>query len=118
MLKLHLLIVYRNLRKFRGSFLINLIGLSSGLACTLFIYLWVNDEMNFDKFHKNDAQLFQVMELSKENNELVVHDGTQGLLAEAMAKELPEVSNAVSVMSLEKEGMYVSLKTGNKTFHQ
>ncbi|MES2647234.1 MAG: ABC transporter permease [Bacteroidota bacterium] len=115
MFKLHLLIVFRNLKKFRGSFLINLIGLSSGLACTLFIYLWVSDEINFDKFHKNDAQLFQVMELSKENNELVVHDGTQGLLADAMAKDLPDVTSAVSVMSLEKEGMFVSLKTPDKT---
>ena len=115
MFKHHLLITFRNVKKFKGSFLINLIGLSSGLACTLFIYLWVNDELHFDKFHKKDKQLFQVMELSKENNELVVHDGTQGLLADAMAKDLPEVESAVSVMSLEKEGMFVSLKTPDKT---
>lgn len=115
MLKHHLLITIRNLKKFKGSFLINLIGLSTGLACTLFIYLWVNDELHFDKFHKNDKQLFQIMELSKENNELVVHDGTQGPLADAIAKDLPEVESAVSVMSLEKQGMMVSLKTQDKS---
>lgn len=115
MFKHYLLITIRNLKKFKGSFIINLIGLSTGLACTLFIYLWVNDELNFDKFHEKDSQLFQVMELSKENNELVVHDGTQGLLADAMAKDLPEVESAVAVMSLEKEGMMVSLKTPDKS---
>jgi putative ABC transport system permease protein len=115
MFKHHLLISLRNLQKFKGSFLINLIGLSTGLACTLFIYLWVNDELNFDKFHKNDKQLVQVMELSKENNELVVHDHTQGLLADAMAKDLPEVEAAASIMSLEKEGMMVSMKAQDKT---
>lgn len=114
MLKHHLLISFRNLKRFKGSFMINLIGLSTGLACTLFIYLWVNDELHFDKFHKNDKQLYQVMEVSKENDELVVHDGTQGLLADAMARDLPEVQSAVPVMSLEKQGMMVSLKTPDK----
>ena len=115
MLRHHFLIAIRNLKKFKGSFLINLIGLSTGLACTLFIYLWVNDELHFDKFHKNDKQLFQVMELSKENNKLVIHEGTQGPLADAMVRDLPEVESAVPVMSLEKEGMKVSLKTPDKS---
>ena len=115
MLRHHLLIAYRNLLRHKGSFFINLIGLSTGLACAFLIYLWVTDEKGFDKFHQKDMQLFQVMELSKENNELVVHDGTQGLLADAMAKDLPEVESAVPVMSLEKEGMFVSIKTPDKT---
>jgi predicted permease len=114
MLKHHLLIALRNLRKFKSSFIINLVGLSTGLACTLFIYLWVNDELHFDKFHAKDSQLYQVMELSKENNKLVVHESTQGPLAESMAKDLPEVEKAVSVMSLEREGMKISLKAGEK----
>ncbi|MGV8878067.1 MAG: ABC transporter permease [Sphingobacteriaceae bacterium] len=115
MFKHYLLITIRNLNRFKGSFLINLIGLSTGLACTLFIYLWVNDEVQLDKFHEKDSQLFQIMELSKENNELVVHDGTQGILAAAMVKDLPEVEAAVPVMSLEKEGMMVSLSTPEKS---
>ena len=114
MFKHHLLISIRNLKRFKSSFIINLVGLSIGLACTLFIYLWVNDELHFDKFHENDEQLFQVMELSKENDELIVHEGTQGPLADAMARDLPEVKASVSVMSLEKEGMTVSLKTPGK----
>src|SRR5688500_17461488 len=105
MFRHQLLIAFRNMRKFKTSFLINFLGLSTGLACTFFIYLWVNDELQFDKFHKNDPQLYQVMELSKENDKLIVHDGTQGLLADAMANDLPEVERAASVMSLHKDGM-------------
>lgn len=114
MFRHHLLITLRNLRKFKSSFVINLVGLSTGLACTLFIYLWVKDEISFDKFHAKDSRLLQVMELSNENNSLIVHDHTQGPLAEAMAKDLPEVESAVSVMSLEKEGIKVSMKAGEK----
>ncbi len=115
MFRHHLLISFRNLRKFKGSFFINLIGLSSGLLCALLIFLWVMDERRFDRFHASDEQLFQVMEISKENDELVVHDGTQGLLAGAMKKDLPEVEKSASVMSLHNEGMFLNIKTPGKT---
>src|SRR5689334_21695461 len=99
MLQHNLLIAFRNLKRHKASFFINLIGLSTGLACAFLIWLWVNDELHFDKFHKKDKQLYQVMELSKENGNVLVHDATQGPLAEAMVKDLPEVVNAVPVMS-------------------
>jgi putative ABC transport system permease protein len=114
MVKYHLLIAIRNLKKYKGSFLINLIGLSTGMACAFLIYLWVNDELNFDKFHAKEKQLYQVMELSTENGNVLVHEGTQGPLAEAMRKDLPEVEIALPVLNLSKEGMTFSVKAGDK----
>ena len=110
----NLLIAIRNLRRHKGSFIINLVGLSTGLACTLLIYLWVMDELKFDKFHSNGKRLYQVMEVSTENGNVIVHEGTQGPLAEAMAKDLPEVESAVSVMAMDKFGIKVPLRAGEK----
>ena len=110
----NILIALRNLQRHKGSFFINLVGLSTGLVCTFLIYLWVGDELKFDKFHVNDNRLFQVMELSKENGKPVVHESTQGLLAQSMAKDLPEVQEAVSVFSLKKEGIYLPLRFNEK----
>jgi putative ABC transport system permease protein len=62
MLKHNIILIYRNFLRAKGFFLINLFGLSTGLACTLFIYLWVSDELSKDKFNVKDEQLFQVME--------------------------------------------------------
>jgi putative ABC transport system permease protein len=115
MFKYQLLIAFRNMKKFKTSFLINFLGLTTGLVCAFFIYLWINDELHFDKFHENDKQLFQVMELSKENGEMIVHDGTQGLLAETMAKDLPEVVHATPVMSLYDKGMRMEIGLENKS---
>jgi len=56
-----LILIYRNFQKNKASFLINIVGLSTGLASALLIYLWVNDEISIDKFHEQDSQLFQVM---------------------------------------------------------
>lgn len=114
MLKHYLLIAFRNVTRHKSSFLINLIGLSTGLACAFLIYLWVNDEWHFDKFHANDSRLYQVMEKNKVNAEIQVHESTQGLLADAMKKDLPEVEGAVPVMHLKKVGVYLQMKTPDK----
>ena len=108
------LIAFRNLQRHKGSFFINLIGLSTGLACAFLIYLWVQDEKGIDKFHRLDDRLYQVMEKSQENSNIVVHQATQGPLAAAMAKDLPEVESAVSVLSLQNDGMYLQMRNGQK----
>ena len=114
MLRHHLLIAFRNLQRHKGSFLINLVGLSTGLACAFFIYLWVLDETGFDKFHSKDRQLFQVMESSTENGNTIVHEATQGVLGAAMQKDLPEIETALPVFNLKKEGVYFRMKNGEK----
>ncbi len=98
MLNHTLLLLYRNFKRFKSSFFINLIGLSSGLACTLLIYLWVNDEMHFDKFHENDSRLYQVMENQKAGDALVVKNRTSGLVAETLVAEVPEIEFAAAVI--------------------
>jgi putative ABC transport system permease protein len=95
----NLLITYRNFKRSKGSFFINLIGLSSGIACVLFIYLWVKDEIDFDKFHKKNSQLFQVMQNQKTANNITTWENTPGPLAEALIEEMPEIEYAVPVFN-------------------
>ena len=98
MFKHNLLIIYRNIKRDKSSFFINLIGLSTGLACAIVIYLWVNDELSVDKFHEKDSQLFQVMENQKNAEGIRTVEWTPGPLAKALAEEIPEVEKAVTVM--------------------
>jgi putative ABC transport system permease protein len=106
MFKHNLLIVLRNFKRNKSSFFINLIGLSTGLACALLIYLLVNDELNFDKFHEKDSQLFQVMKNSKSyDGRILTFEWTPGPLANALAEEMPEVENAAPVQFSSKEGI-------------
>ena len=97
MLRHTFLLIYRNFQRFRSTFLINLIGLSSGLACALLIFLWVNDELSVDTFHERDAQLYQVMEHQQHAGEINTVDHTSGLLAESLAEDMPEVEYAAAV---------------------
>lgn len=96
MLKHNLLLIYRNFLRAKGFFLINLVGLATGMACTLFIYLWVNDEITKDKFHAKDSRLFQVMEHQQYAEEIMTTSSTPGILAETLKEELPEVEYAAT----------------------
>lgn len=60
MLKNYALITIRNLYKNKVYSFINIAGLSIGLACSLLILLWVQDEMSFDTFHPKADRLYQV----------------------------------------------------------
>ena len=92
----NVLISFRNIKHNKGTFFINLIGLSSGLACAILIYLWVYDELNFDKFHKKDNQLFQVMVRNKVSNGIEISNATSSILANTLAEELPEVEYSIT----------------------
>lgn len=96
MLKHNLLLIYRNFVRAKSFFLINLFGLSTGLACTLLIYLWVRDELNTDTFHTKDSRLYEVMEHQQYANDIMTTTSTPGLLAETLKEEIPEVEYAAT----------------------
>ena len=53
---------FRSLLKNRGYSFLNIFGLAVGIACAGLIFLWVEDEINFDKFNTNKDQLYFVRE--------------------------------------------------------
>ena len=53
MLKNYLKIAIRVIKKHKGYSFINITGLAVGIACCVLILLWVQDELRFDRFHKN-----------------------------------------------------------------
>ncbi len=98
MVRHNFLITYRNFLRYKSSFFINLIGLSSGLACTLLIYLWVSDEFYFDKFHEKANRLYQVMtNHSTGSRGIDTSENCSDLLAPALVDELEEVEYVVPV---------------------
>lgn len=96
MFKHYITLIYRNILRAKSYFLINLVGLSTGLACTLLIYLWVRDELRMDKFHEKDARLFQVMEHQQYAEEIMTTTSTPGILAETLKEEFPEIEYAAT----------------------
>jgi hypothetical protein len=61
MLKNYFKIAWRNLFRNKGFSITNILGLTIGIACTLLIFLWVKDELAYDKFHTNYNNIYQVI---------------------------------------------------------
>ncbi|MEX2234118.1 MAG: ABC transporter permease [Cyclobacteriaceae bacterium] len=115
----NILISFRNFKKFKGSFLINLAGLSTGLACALLIYLWVNDELSIDKFHEQDSQLYQVLKtVPQADGTVTTMAHTPAAMAPTMAEDLPEVEYAVSVLPPRDNGIISAGDRHVKAKHQ
>lgn len=90
MFKNYLKIAVRNLKKHRSYSFINITGLTLGMVCCILILLWVQDELSFDRFHTNKAQLYRcVMHLD---------DGwsstSSWMLAPTLKKDFPEIEKA------------------------
>lgn len=98
MFRYNLILIYRNFKRFKSSFFINLIGLATGIASVLMIYLWVNDELHIDKFHENDEQLFQVMENRVNANGILTSQTNSGPMGKALKEDMPEVAYSASVV--------------------
>ncbi len=86
----------RNFQKHRTQFVINLIGLTTGLTSALFIYLWVQDEYTIDKFHEKDDRLYQVMGIQTYSGEKSVTGDTPALLGDALKADFPDIQYAAT----------------------
>ena len=89
----NLKLTIRSFLKYRSQFLINLIGLSTAIAAVLFIYLWVNDELQMDKFHQKDEQLFQIYSNHSDASGITTWRGVPGLLKDELVT-VPEVESS------------------------
>ena len=63
---------------------INITGLSAGMAVTLLIGLWINDELSFDKYHRDYTSIAQVMQ----NQTFSGEEGTQYTIPMPLGEEL------------------------------
>ncbi|MGN7723037.1 ABC transporter permease [Chitinophaga sp. 22620] len=97
MFKNYLKTAFRQMMKHRQFTLLNLAGLSTGMACAVLIFLWVNDELRFDKFHANDPNLYQVMERAPFADGIHTAPGTPALMAETMRAQMPELKAATVI---------------------
>jgi len=60
MIKNYLKIAFRNLQRHKAYSFINISGLAIGMACSILIFLWVQNELSYDRFHTNAPRLYRI----------------------------------------------------------
>ena len=69
MLKNYIKIAWRNLAKNKGYTIINVGGLALGMAVTLIIGLWVQDELSYNDYNTNKDKIAQIFQSQTFNGE-------------------------------------------------
>jgi ABC-type antimicrobial peptide transport system permease subunit len=93
----YLKITIRNIKKHKTYSAINIAGLAMGIACCILIFLWVQDELSFDRFHVNADSTYRVITHARYTDIAVDNPETPSPFAAGMKQEFPEVIEATRV---------------------
>lgn len=95
MIKNYLLTTFRAIARRKGFSLLNVLGLSIGLAASILILQYVKDELSFDGFHANSDQIYRVQFNAYRDGEQIFECATAfPKVAPMMKKDFPEVEDA------------------------
>ena len=93
MFKNYLKIAWRNITRHKAYSTLIIAGLSIGMACSILILLWVQNELSYDTFHANARQLYRLTSSSGDFKAAVSPAG----MAEGLQAQLPEIKATVRV---------------------
>lgn len=114
MFKNNLKIAFRNILKHKFFAGINITGLVIGMSCCLFIFVYVLDEISYDKFHVDHANLYRVALHGKISGQEIYTSTTSLPLAPTMKAEIPGIESTVRV--IPTGGGFMALRYEDKSF--
>jgi ABC-type antimicrobial peptide transport system permease subunit len=93
MLKNYFKIAWRNLFRNKGFSITNILGLAIGMTCTMLIFMWVQDEVTYNKFNANYNEIYQIVANRDFNNQVFTDYNMAFPLGKATKQEVPQVKN-------------------------
>jgi putative ABC transport system permease protein len=107
-------IALRNLLKDKGYSAINIAGLTIGITCSLFLLMYILDELSYDRYHTNADSIYRIVSNIKEPDNAFTWAVVQKPMAVELRDNYPEVKNAVRF-----DGMNRNLyKNGDRQFYE
>jgi putative ABC transport system permease protein len=100
MIKNYFKIAYRSLLKNRLYSLINIGGLALGMATATMLFLWVQNELSFDSYHKNSENIYRINTHLKINDTETWHwASTPYKLADYLKENIPEIEKSTRLFT-------------------
>jgi putative ABC transport system permease protein len=114
MIRNYLKTAFRNLWRNKAFSVINIAGLSVGLACCMLIFLYAMDEVSYDRFNVNAANIYHLAVDSKSpDGQVHKFSATGNMPGPNFKQQLPEVQDFVRIY-----GTDYTIKRGNEVFNQ
>jgi len=114
MIRNYLIVALRSLWRHRGYSLINIFGLAIGLASSIFIMLYVMNELSYDKFHEKSDQIYRIWIKGSMPATEMRHAQSSPPMAEALLSDYPEVEE---VLRLRQSGGWM-VRSGDRMFQE
>jgi putative ABC transport system permease protein len=105
-------VALRNIARYKIFSVINVAGFSIGIACCILIFLFINDELNYDRFHKNADRIYRVYEYGKINGEEINIAQTPTPMGHALSQDFPEIESYTRITAASS----TVIKYQNKSF--
>jgi len=96
MIKNYLKIAFRNIIRHKAFAAINIAGLAIGMACSIFILLWVQNELSYDRFNKNANEIYRIAARAGDFKAAI---NPAPMVADLQAK-IPAIKNTVRLTTL------------------
>ncbi len=115
MFKNYLNTIFRNLIRNKIFSFINILGLAIGMACTILILLWVQDELSYDMFNKNADRIYRTALSGRINNKDFNAATSPAPMGETLQKDFPEVESYTRIAAFAGEHV---IQYENKIFNE
>ncbi len=93
----------RQIKKNKVYSLLNILGLSIGLASFFVIYLFINNELGYDKHHENGDRIYRVVRTSQSTEGAEKRSGLTAALAPEATNLIPQIQTYSRVGSRNRE---------------
>jgi len=97
MIRNYINIAFRNIIRNRTISVINISGLAIGLVCSILIFLWIQDETSYDRFHKNSGLLYRATLKGKVEGIEFHQTYTAPPFAKVFKQDFPQVEEVVRI---------------------
>jgi hypothetical protein len=111
MIRNYFILALRNVRKHKVFSLINILGLAVGISASLVIFLIVQYEFSFDRFHKDGDRIYRVVSGLDFSGTHYDNSGVPAPLPAAARAEIPGLENTVAIYTTHEPR--VSINKGN-----
>jgi putative ABC transport system permease protein len=114
MLKNHLKIAFRNIKKHKTFSAINIVGLAVGITCSILIWLFVGHERSYDRFHEKADRIFRLALRATLGDTKIDQTQTSSEVFRRLAAEFPEIEKGVKFYNPRRTPVIFE----NRTFYE
>jgi putative ABC transport system permease protein len=100
MIKNYFKTAWRNIARNKLTGFINVFGLAIGLSCSLLIWLWISDELSYNRYLPDAQNIYEVHVNAPFNGDTITMTRSPGPLEEAIQNSIPQVDFATKMTNL------------------